>query len=251
LAGAEIHVDGLSATLTDVLVRVQHLDGTAQTTRLTPGTPSFVVEAAPSRLQVARTYLHLGVEHILLGLDHLLFVLALLIVVRGWRRVVGTITAFTAAHTLTLAAATLGYVHVPVQPVEATIALSIVFVAAEIVHARRGRPGLTERRPWMVAFTFGLLHGLGFAGALSEIGLPPSAIPLALLCFNVGVEVGQLLFIVCVAAAWAAAAVPFAGPKQTELAPRRAAALEMSAAYAIGTVATYWVIDRSLAFWSW
>jgi hydrogenase/urease accessory protein HupE len=250
LAGTEIYVDGLRATQTDVLVRVQNLDGTTQTTRVTPADPSFVVDAAPTASQVVHTYLRLGVEHILLGVDHLLFVLALLILVKGWRRVVGTITAFTAAHTLTLAAATLGYVHVPVPPVEATIALSIVFVAAEIVHGRRGRPGLTERAPWFVAFGFGLLHGLGFASALNEVGLPQTAIPLALLCFNVGVEIGQVLFVVAVATSWSLGKVVLARWASAEFARRSVAALEISAAYAIGGVASYWVIDRSLAFWS-
>ena len=146
-------------------------------------------------LAVASSYALLGIEHILFGVDHLLFVLGLLILVKGWRRLIGTITAFTVAHSITLAAATLGFVHVPPKPVEATIALSIVFVACEIIHRRSGRTGLTEAWPWVIAFTFGLLHGLGFAGALREVGLPQNAIPLALLFFNVGVEVGQLLFI--------------------------------------------------------
>src|SRR5262249_12325133 len=147
---------------------------------------------------VASTYLFLGVEHIWSGVDHLLFVLALLLLVKGWKRLIGTITAFTVAHSITLAAATLGFVHVPGPPVEACIALSIVFVAAEIVRSRQGGPGVTERWPWVIAFTFGLLHGLGFASVLNEVGLPQNAIPVALLFFNVGVEVGQLLFIASV-----------------------------------------------------
>ena len=195
LTGGTIHIAGLSATMTDVLVRLERLDGTTQVTRLTPSAPSFVVEAAPRALEVARTYLVLGVEHILFGIDHLLFVLALLILVKGTRRLIATVTAFTVAHSLTLAGATLGFVHVPGPPVEAAIALSIVFVAAEIVHSRQGETGLTERSPWIVAFTFGLLHGFGFASALNEVGLPQSAIPVALFFFNVGVEIGQLLFI--------------------------------------------------------
>ena len=178
-----------------MLVRLQRLDGSTQLARLTPSAPSFVVEATPSKTQVVRSYLPLGVEHILTGVDHLLFVLALLIITRGSWRLVKTVTAFTVAHSITLSLAALGFVHVPSAPVEAVIALSIVFVAAEIVHSRQGRPGLTERAPWVVAFTFGLLHGFGFAGALSEIGLPQLDIPLALFSFNVGVEIGQLLFI--------------------------------------------------------
>jgi hypothetical protein len=229
--------------MTDVLVRIENVDGTTQVARLVPSNTAFVVQAAPSSLEVAATYLRLGVEHILLGVDHLLFVLALLFLVRGWRRVLGTITAFTVAHTVTLAAATLGYVHVPGKPVEAAIALSIVFVAAEIVHGRQGRPGVTQRWPWIVAFTFGLLHGLGFAGALSEVGLPPSAIPLALLCFNVGVEIGQLLFVAL------AAIILFAWRRAEPEPESTAGKLETAAAYTIGTVAACWVIERTAAFW--
>src|SRR6478609_3898762 len=172
LTGDKICITGLAATMTDVLVRIENLDGTTQVTRVTPSSPSFVVVAAPSALDVTRTYLLLGAEHILFGVDHLLFVLALLILVKGWRKLVGTITAFTVAHSITLAAATLGFLHVPSKPVEATIALSIVFVACEIVHRRQGRAGLTETWPWLIAFSFGLLHGFGFAGALREVGLP-------------------------------------------------------------------------------
>ena len=249
LTGGTIHIAGLSATMTDVLVRVERRDGTTQVIRLTPSAPSFVVEAVPRALEITRTYLVLGVEHILLGIDHLLFVLALLILVKGWRRLVGTITAFTLAHSITLAAATLGFVSVPGPPVEAVIALSIVFVACEIVHRRQGRSGLTERWPWVVAFTFGLLHGFGFAGALHEVGLPQNAIPLALLLFNVGVELGQLLFIASVMAALTGAA--FIGRRLSQLGidPKPAyAASESVAAYAIGSVAAFWLIDRTLSF---
>ena len=150
---------------------------------------------------MARTYTLLGVEHILTGFDHLCFVLALVLIVGFNRRLFWTVTAFTLAHSITLALATLGVIHVPGPPVEATIALSIVFVASEIVQQQRGREGLASKQPWLVAFAFGLLHGLGFAGALAEIGLPANAIPLALLFFNIGVEIGQLLFIAAVFAA--------------------------------------------------
>jgi hydrogenase/urease accessory protein HupE len=205
LIGREIHIEGRAAAATDVIVRVQRLDGSAQTERLSVSNPAFTVQAPAGALEVAWAYLVLGVEHILGGIDHLLFVLALLLVVRGGRRIVWTITAFTLAHSLTLVAATLGWVRVPGPPVEAVIALSIVFVAAEAVQALRGRIGLTARAPWVVAFSFGLLHGLGFAGALAEVGLPPIAIPLALLMFNLGVELGQLIFVAAVLlgmAAW-------------------------------------------------
>jgi hydrogenase/urease accessory protein HupE len=183
----------------------------------------------------------LGVEHILLGIDHLLFVLALLMIVAGWRKLVATVTAFTLAHSITLAAATLGWVHVPQAPVEAVIALSILFVAAEIVHWKQGRPGITRRKPWLVAFTFGLLHGFGFAGALTEIGLPEHAIPLALLFFNLGVEAGQLLFIGAVFAAWAVLSrIPW---------PERV--LEQAwrvPVYVIGALAGFWTIERIAGF---
>jgi len=249
LTGEEIHITGLAATMTDVLVRIENLNGTTQVTRVIPSSPSFVVAAAPSALEVTRTYLVLGVEHILFGIDHLLFVLALLILVKGWRRLVGTITAFTIAHSITLAAATLGFVHVPSKPVEATIALSIVFVACEIVHSRQGRSGLTKMWPWVIAFSFGLLHGLGFAGALREVGLPQNAIPLALLFFNVGVELGQLLFISFVMAVVAVTVYAAKRFTQSKVALQSAFAwCENVSAYAIGAVAAFWLIERTLSF---
>jgi len=243
LTGGTIQVAGLSATMTDVLVRLERFDGTTQVTRLTPSAPSFEVAAVPRATQVAVTYLKLGVGHILGGIDHLLFVLALLILVTGTRRLIATVTAFTLAHSLTLAGATLGFVHVPGRPVEAAIALSIVFVAMEIIHSRQGRASLTERFPWLIAFTFGLLHGFGFASALSEVGLPQSAIPVALLFFNVGVELGQLLFIADVFAVIALA----------RLASRHFSIPQPPWAwrippYAIGTIAMFWVIQRVTAF---
>jgi hydrogenase/urease accessory protein HupE len=239
LAGGEIAIDGLPGSVTDVLARVERSDGTTQVTRLLPSAPHFIVEAAQDAASVSLTYTRLGVQHILEGVDHLLFVLALLLIVGRLQRLAWTITAFTAAHSLTLAAATLGLVHVPQAPVEAAIALSIVFVAAEIVHGIQGRPGLTARAPWVVAFVFGLLHGLGFAGALAEVGLPERAIPVALLFFNVGVELGQLLF---VAAAWS---VLLAVRRLPTPWPR---ALVRASAYAIGGVAMFWVIARVTAF---
>jgi len=239
LSGSTIHIAGLSATMTDVLVRLERTDGTTQVTRLTPSAPSFVVEAAPRTLEVARTYLVIGVEHILGGVDHLLFVLALLIITRGGWKLVKTVTAFTVAHSITLSLATLGVVHVQSAPVEAVIALSIVFVAAEIVHGRQGRPGLTESAPWVVASTFGLLHGFGFAGALSQIGLPQRDIPLALFSFNVGVEVGQLLFI---ASVFAVIAVARRITRRVAL-PQPVWAWRV-APYAIGSVSAFWLIQR-------
>jgi hypothetical protein len=159
--GQTIAIEGLAGTSTDVLVRIESLGGATQTERLSPTRTTFVVQAAPGAGEVAATYLRLGIEHILLGFDHLLFVLALVILVRNWRRVALTVTAFTVAHSITLAAATLDLVNVPGPPVEAAIALSIVLVAVEIVNAQRGTFSLTVRWPWLVAFCFGLLHGFG------------------------------------------------------------------------------------------
>jgi hydrogenase/urease accessory protein HupE len=243
LAGQTIEFPDLATRRIDVLVRVERADGTVQLGRVLPVEPRFVVTASPGSFDVARTYTVLGVEHILMGVDHLLFVLALLIVVKGTRRLVATITAFTVAHSLTLFAATLGWIDVPGPPVEAFIALSIVFVAGEIVHGRQGRPGLTARYPWIVAFTFGLLHGLGFAGALAEVGLPPLSIPMALLFFNVGVEIGQLIFIAAVLAVLAAGR--WLG-RRLALAPP--AWLWRIPPYAIGGLASYWVVERIAAF---
>jgi hydrogenase/urease accessory protein HupE len=240
ITGETVAIDGLSRTLTDVLVRVERADGTTQVTRLTPSAPSFLVVSTPGVFAVAGTYLAIGFEHILLGIDHLLFVLALLILVKGARKLIWTITAFTIAHSITLAAATLGLMQIPQAPVEAVIALSIVFVASEIVHASQGRPGLTQRKPWIVAFTFGLLHGFGFAGALTEVGLPEQAVPIALLFFNVGVELGQLAFIAAVVA------LTILVRRTIEKVPLRTPA---AAAYAIGIVASFWTIQRVAGFW--
>lgn len=191
--------------------------------------------------RAAKRYFSLGAEHILEGYDHLLFVLALMFIVRSGRSLVKAITAFTVAHSITLALATFGFVKLPSSPVEAAIALSIVFLCAEHVYFRRGQTSLAISKPWLVAFLFGLLHGLGFAGALSEIGLPPTEIPVALLFFNLGVEFGQLLF---VAATLAIFAVLYLSLRKT--AAGLFARGEMLVIYAMGTVATYWTIERAL-----
>ncbi len=240
IAGELIGILGLESTNTDVLVRTVRQDGTTQMTRLTPSDTSFEVKAETSDFEVAKVYAALGVEHILLGIDHLLFVFALLLIVNGWRRLLTTITAFTLAHSITLAAATLGYVNVPQPPVEAIIALSILFLATEIVHGQRGRAGMAERFPWLVAFIFGLLHGFGFAGALTEIGLPGQSIPLALLFFNVGVEVGQLTFVaVVVGAGWLLRQVI---EKNSLISYGK-----IVASYTIGSIAAFWTIERIVA----
>ena len=243
LADKAIEFSNLSAARIDVLVRLERADGSVQLGRVLPFDARFIVTASPGTFEVVQTYTVLGIEHILTGFDHLLFVLALVILVKGMRRLIVTVTAFTVAHSLTLVAATLGWVHLPGPPVEATIALSIVFVACEIIRARQGEVGLTQRYPWIVAFTFGLLHGLGFASALAEVGLPQLSIPVALLFFNVGVEVGQLIFI---AAVFAVIAIGrWMGDR---ISVPRFTWLWQIPPYAIGAIASYWVIERVAAF---
>lgn len=240
LDGGTIHIAGLSATTTDVLVRLERLDGSTQVTRLSPSAASFVVQTAPDKLEVARTFGVLGIEHILTGVDHLLFVLALIIITGGaggWK-LVKTVTAFTVSHSITLSLATLGLIHVPPAPVEAVIALSIVFVAAEIVQMHRGITGVTARAPWVVAFAFGLIHGLGFAGGLSEAGLPGANVPTALLFFSLGVEVGHFLFIGAVLSLLAI------GHRLRIPRPRWSRSL---LPYAIGSTAMFWLIQRLVA----
>lgn len=247
-----ITINGLTATLTDVLVRLERLDGTSQVARLTPSAPSFVVEGAPRRLDVARTYLALGIEHILTGVDHLLFVSGLLLLVSGFGRLVKTISAFTLSHSVTLSLATLGYVHAPPAPVEAVIALSILFVACEILRGPQQPLSVAQRKPWLVAFAFGLLHGLGFAGGLSEAGLPDGHIPLALALFSAGVEIGHFSFVAVVLVLirlWQVASDKWFAPFITRhplLDPRYR--MRLVPPYAIGSVAAYWVIQRIAAF---
>jgi len=185
-------------------------------------------------------FVYIGAKHMVTGYDHLLFLLALLLPGGSLLRLAGIVSAFTVAHSITLAAATLGFIHFPQPPVEAVIALSIVFVASEIIHVGQGRPGLTQRKPWIVAFAFGLLHGFGFAGALTEVGLPQQAVPLALLFFNVGVELGQLAFLAAVLLLMAMA---------RRVLQETPSWMPTAAAYAIGVVASYWTIDRVLGFW--
>ena len=235
LEGRGISIDGLPATMTDVLVRSVRADDSVQVARLTPSAPAFVFEATPGSLQVARAYTALGVEHILGGIDHLLFVLGLLLLVRGPWLLVKTITAFTVAHSITLAAAALGWIRVQQAPAEAVIALSILFLASELAKQRDGEAGLMQRYPWIVAFTFGLLHGFGFAGALRAIGLPESDVPLALFTFNVGVEIGQLMFV-------GAVLFLLAGLRRVKLAVPSWA--EAAPAYGIGTIAAFWTVQR-------
>jgi hydrogenase/urease accessory protein HupE len=235
LTGKPVSIDGLSGTFTDVVVRVGLLDGAVQATRLTPDQPFFTVAEAPTWLDTARTYFLLGVEHILLGIDHLLFVLALLLLVRNTWMLVKVITAFTVAHSITLAVAALGWAQIPQAPVEAVIALSIMFVAAEILRRKRDENDLVSKAPWVIAFAFGLLHGLGFGGALKEIGLPQSDVPLALLTFNLGVEAGQLVFVFAVLGLKAIV---------DRLLDLKVSWARAVAGYGIGSLAAVWFVQR-------
>ena len=239
LAGKRIEFVGLQGTITDVLVRVERLDGSSQVTRVMPSSPSFIVEATPRRFEVARTYLVLGIEHILTGIDHLLFVSGLLLLVNGVRRLLLTVSAFTLSHTVTLTLATLGFVHVPPAPVEAVIALSIMFVALEVLRKDTNPTGLAQRKPWLVAFSFGLLHGLGFAGGLSAAGLPAAHIPIALGFFSAGVEIGHFSFV------GSALLVIVAFRRWLSRLPRWSWRI---APYAIGGCASFWFIARIAAF---
>jgi len=243
LADKAIKFPNLAAARIDVLVRLERAYGSVQLGRVLALDPRFVVTASPGAFEVVQTYTVLGIEHILTGFDHLLFVLALVILVKGVRRLIATVTAFTVAHSLTLVAATLGWMHVPGPPVEAAIALSIVFVAGEIIRAPQSNLGLTQRYPWVVAFMFGLLHGVGFASALAEVGLPQLSIPMALLFFNVGVEIGQLMFIAAVLAVIAMGC--WIG--QRTIVPKLQWLWRIPP-YAIGGIASYWVIERAATF---
>ncbi len=237
LVGAKVGLSGLDRTVTDALVRIAPLGRPVQAARLTSAAPMAEVVARAGSAQVAGTYFRLGVEHILSGYDHLLFVLSLVLLLGGGWVVARTVTAFTIAHSITLAGATLGFLGVSQRPVEICIALSIVFLAVEVAKRDPARPRLAERIPWVVAFLFGLLHGFGFAGALAEIGMPEGEVPVALLTFNLGVEAGQLAV---VAAALAVLAVIGLASVHGLAVFRRAAA------YPIGSIAAFWMIARML-----
>ncbi len=240
LVGETIDIKGLSSLQIDVLLRLELADGQSHSAILRPSSSAFVIPKRASRVEVAWSYSRMGVIHILEGVDHLLFLVALLMLISGFRMLIKTVTAFTIAHSITLALATLGVVNVPSAPTEALIALSIVFLASEIVRQRAGEEALTARAPWVVAGVFGLFHGLGFAGALSEVGVPSHEVPLALLMFNVGVEIGQLLF---VSAVFGLLTILRRHPLSKTLVVRQ------FFPYAVGSIAAFWVIERiALAF---
>ncbi len=240
LQGKILTIEGLNKTLIDVLVTVTYLNGQKVTLMLQPDKDSSIIPGKTSTYDVIKTYTKLGIEHILLGIDHLLFVLALIIITMGKWKIIKTITAFTLAHSITLSLAALGYVNFPTPPVEAVIALSIVFLAVEIIKNQNGQETLTSKKPWLVAFTFGLLHGFGFAGALTNIGLPQLDIPFALAFFNVGVEIGQIAFVLVVLVIIKWLSYKKDWPVFLKKIP----------AYAIGSLAAFWMVERIIVFWN-
>jgi hydrogenase/urease accessory protein HupE len=238
LPGQTLRIDGLDRTITDTLVRIEYAGGRVVTRLLKPAHPAMQIpDAAPAALALPH-YLRLGIGHIWSGVDHLLYVLGLILLISGLRTLVFTLTAFTVAHSVTLAGAALGLIHLRPAPVEAVIALSIVYVAAEILRVRRGESPMPNRAPWLMAFAFGLLHGFGFAGALREIGLPDDAIAGALLLFNAGIELGQLLFLALVLAVLKHLRddLPALQHQVFKLAP-----------YGIGSLASFWLLQRLAA----
>jgi len=238
IQGRTLAIDGLQSTITDVVVRIHHADGRLESHVLKPGNPSVTLGAQTTAWQRSASYLRLGVEHILLGVDHLLFVLGLLLIVADRWMLVKTVTSFTVAHSITLAIATLGYASAPLLPLNAAIALSILFLGPEIVRRWRGETSFTIRHPWAVAFAFGLLHGFGFASGLAAMGLPQAEIPLALLLFNVGVEAGQVAFVVLVVLLERSfRTLQIAWPRLVEALP----------GYVVGSLGAYWTIQRAVA----
>jgi hydrogenase/urease accessory protein HupE len=236
LRGQSLRIAGLEATMTDALVRIEFADGGAWVKRLTPAEPAAEIPARQSLWQLAAVYSRLGFEHILLGVDHLLFVLGLLLIVRGRLTLFKTITAFTVAHSLTLAVATLGFASAPLAPLNAAIAMSILFLGPEIVRTWRGETSLTIRRPWVGALAFGLLHGFGFASGLSTTGMARAAIPQALLWFNVGVELGQVAFVgLFLALGWSYRVLEMRWPVWVARAP----------GYSVGVCGAFWFIERT------
>jgi hypothetical protein len=235
LAGETITIDGLTALQIDVMVRIKFADGSTHSAILRPATPSFKVPSPETKAKIAWIYLRMGVEHILQGIDHLLFVLGLLLIVGSRYILFKTITAFTIAHSITLGIATLGYASAPVAPLNAAIALSILFLGPEIVRVWRGQTSFTIRHPWVVAFAFGLLHGFGFASGLTTIGLARAEIPMALLLFNVGVEIGQVFFVLIIVLLERSFHIlEIRWPRWVEAMP----------AYTVGSLGAFWTIQR-------
>ena len=234
LAGQTLNIEGLEAFTTDVLIRVEDADGQIETHLIKPADPGVTLNS-PAKARGRWTYLTLGIEHIALGIDHLLFVLGLLLIVGNRWTLIKTISSFTVAHSITLAIATLAQIRLPAAPIDALIALSILFLAPEVIRLWRGQTSLTIRYPWLVAFMFGLLHGFGFASGLADLGLPQDEIPLALLLFNGGVELGQLAFVFLVIAMERAfRLLQINWPRWVEMIP----------AYTLGSLGAFWTIQR-------
>jgi len=240
IEGSQVIIEGLEKTITDVFVTIDLINGDSESFLVRPNNPAFNFSINRSKWQIIKDYIILGIEHIWFGYDHLLFVLCLVWLIHGFKKLIKTITAFTLAHSITLVASVLGLVALPSAPVEAIIALSIVFLAVEIIQHQKGKKVFTEKFPWVVAMAFGLLHGFGFAGALTDVGLPGSAIPISLLGFNVGVEIGQVLFIV---------AILFLISATNKLIKRIPEVLPTIAIYSIGGLASFWLIERIAGFW--
>jgi len=240
IEGSQVIIDGLEKTITDVFVTINLINGESESFLVRPSNPSFNFLINRTNGEIIKDYIILGVEHIWLGYDHLLFVLCLLWLINGFKLLIKTITAFTIAHSITLAVSVLGVVTLPSAPVEAVIALSILFLAVEIIQSQKGKEVFTAKYPWIVAMAFGLLHGFGFAGALTEVGLPANAIPISLLGFNIGVEIGQVIFIIVIIGIISVVDKLF---KQT------LQLLTTVAIYSIGGIASFWLIERVVAFW--
>ena len=235
LAGETITIDGLTTLQIDVMVRIKFADGSIHSAILRPKSPSFKIPERGTKAAIAWIYLRMGIEHILQGIDHLLFILGLLLIVGSPWILFKTVTAFTIAHSITLAIATLGYASAPVPPLNATIALSILFLGPEIVRVWRGETSFTIRHPWVVAFAYGLLHGFGFASGLTTLGLARAEIPIALFLFNVGVEIGQISFVILILLLVRSFRVlEIHWPRWAELAP----------GYAVGSLGAFWTIQR-------
>ncbi len=235
LVNTRIYIEGLQSTFTEVLVRIERLDGSVQVSRLMPDNPSVMLEASPTAGQVAKTYTELGIKHILVGVDHLLFLVCLLLIAGSAKRILITITGFTLAHSVTLVLSALNIVNLSIAPVEAIIALSIVFLATELAKGKRDT--LTWKYPASVSASFGLLHGFGFAAVLNEIGLPQTELAMGLLFFNVGVEIGQLMFIFAVILA-----IKMLVRIKLDI---QQVLLQKPAAYCVGTLASFWLVGRS------
>jgi len=236
IEGALLEFPGLESTITDVYVRLTRLDSSMMTAVVRPTKPFIELRGERSWATTVSEYIRLGRYHILLGVDHLLFVLGLLLIVKSRTMLIKTITSFTIAHSITLALATLGYANIPLAPLNAAVALSILFLGPEIVRSWRGKTSLTIRFPWIVAFLFGLLHGFGFASGLSTTGMPMAELPWALLSFNVGVELGQLCFIVmALSLSWSFKTLEVHWPRWVLALP----------GYTVGTLGAYWTIQRT------